>query len=225
MIYGNQYGMTIQRYSELLNLEKKYNDTNTDRNTLIKFVKEILPVDSDIIRQLDGSVGHIENDLLLAMHSSVYSGGIEMRKEIDGLNEKITELTKINKQLIEAEKNSKLTIKKHQQKALVLEEELKKKVSVESDAYLKKLKSYASTNQDTNKLEFLEEKNKSQAELITSLRSQLSIYKITSIESTENKDSQVQTDPQLDESVDRILQLNKSLEDLQNDYNVLYSKI
>ena len=66
---------------------------------------------------------------------------------------------------------------------------------------------------------------RSQAELITSLRSQLSIYKTTSIESTENKDSQVQTDPQLDESVDRILQLNKSLEDLQNDYNVLYSKI
>lgn len=216
--------LTIQRLaSTLKSLEKKYNEVKADRTSLLKFVEKLIPGG-----QLETKVGQIDSDRLIASYKSLTTTKIKLENELKQARERIKNLEEDNENLKSMGMAMKLKIEENNQKIFKLETELKDKANLKGDALLSKIKSIGSVNHDQKLLpvESLEERNRAQAELITSLRSQLaSIQATLNVPSVlERRECQVQTDRQYfeDEQLsERVKELQESLKTLQCEYNVL----
>ena len=222
----------IQKLMKILkNLEEKYNKFKKDRTSLLVFTKKIIPCSPDLAAHLE-CPGEIDTEDLMKAYNSINLRDSMLKEEVESLKEIIKKLTKENDILSSTNTSMKFKIEKDAERIRKLEVEMKSKLNVQGNAILNKIKNFEASDKSSsfgNKaaLEVLEERNKIQAEVISSLKSQLNacqnslkeLPKELSIEKLENHtQTEEQDDIEKKAYKQSISELKNSLDTLQNEY-------
>ena len=228
----------------LKELEDKYKKVYKDRNSLLLFIKSIIVSNSEMATLLDAPPGQVETEKMLAIYKAAESGKAKTEEDVEALKKKAQDTAMENVRLKERENEMKIKIEQMAAKITKLETELqdqaKKQANDGANVLLAKLKKAGSLDlpikSDSIKTKAsLESKIREQADLILSLKSQLSDTQSVLSQSLTQIKPDVQSysvQTNLEEEVSpvseaealkkQLVNAQKSFEDIQAEYNVSF---
>ncbi len=237
----------IQKLTRVLKeLEEKYKKIHKDRTSLLICLKQILPQSSEAATQLEAPPGQIDSEKLGGLYRVLEAEKVKEGQELIEAKKKLQTAEAENATLKEHENVLKLKIEQETARANKLETEMqnqaKKQANEGANLLLTKLKSVGLPNppplliksNSAKDVQALEAKIREQADLILSLKSQLTELQAVTPKTTVSpvktsaQDFAIQTEPFLltsaapfnIDSVSENESLRKQLLDLQTEFTV-----